>query len=198
MTRWLLLALLGVAPLALAQGGSPADGLDPAPTDGGPPAESRPPEAGPPAEAGPGPLVIRVALTFDVSRSFNLGGMLSGGVATVGVNAGVGYQVMDRLTADLDLAGALSFTSPGSGTMELIPGVRFSPIRQLQLHFGFPVPLVPSFGVGLLGGAAFVQRLAGSVELVVGADYAYFLTDANRLRSRYGRIQAHAGLQVSF
>lgn len=145
-----------------------------------------------------GKVTFRGGLNFDVARSFNLGGTTGGAAATIGAQVGAGYFVLENLSTDLDVSARLSFTSPVTLGLELTPSVRFFPIPQVSVRAGVPIPLLPVPGVGVLAGAAFHQPIGDKVQLVAGVDYTFYLTEAYRLASPYGRIDVHGGVQTWF
>ncbi|MEW5741481.1 MAG: hypothetical protein AB1938_21345 [Myxococcota bacterium] len=167
-----------------------------------PPAEGTPPPAETKQEEKSAfdrsKFVVRGGLTFDFSGAINLGGTSTGPRIALGLNGGVGYFILPRFEIDLDLRLVMRF-SPSPVAVELFeitPGARWRPIDQLQLRFGVPIPLVPQAGVGILAGAAFIQRISGNVALVVGADYTYYFTDYWRQVAPSGRVEFHAGVQA--
>jgi hypothetical protein len=184
MHRWLMLMLVASSG-AFAQTQTPAA-----------------PEA-PAAPAGPfskGRVAVRGSVNLDLNQSINLGGVNSSGArVTVGANAGVGYFLIDRLSIDLDgrLLAYLTPT-PGLALVEVTPGARYQVIDNLQVRVGVPIPLLPVFGLGVLGGVSYFQPVGNNIHVVVGVDYTYYLTDAWRQTAPFGRIDLHGGVQTSF
>lgn len=174
------------------------------------PVESPPAEGTPPAPAAEtkeethasiidkSKFVVRGGVTFDFSGAVNLGGTSTGAYIGLGINGGVGYLILPRLSLDIDARLTIRFSpSPVAVSLfEITPGARWRPIDQLQLRFGVPIPLVPQAGVGILAGAAYVQPIASRVSLVVGADYTYYFTDYWRGIAPSGRVEFHAGVQA--
>lgn len=183
MSRWLVVMAVVGSTLALAQ--------------------TQPTPAAPPAPAGPfskGRVAVRGSVNLDLNQSINLGGVNpSGARVAVGANAGVGYFLIDRLSIDLDgrLVGYLTPT-PGLALVEVTPGARYQVIDNLQVRVGVPIPLIPVFGLGVLGGVSYFQPIGNNIHLVVGVDYTYYLTDGWRQTAPLGRIDLHGGVQTSF
>lgn len=198
MKRFILLFGLTLAVVALGQ-----EGDDQADTGNGKAMQNNKLEEKKEAPAGPfskGRVAVRGSLNFDLNQSINLGGANPNGArVTVGANAGVGYFLMDRFSIDLDGRFLAYLTpTPGIALLELTPGARYQVIDNLQLRVGVPIPILPTFGLGVLGGASYFQPLGDRIHLVVGVDYTYYLTDAWRRVAPYGRIDIHGGVQTSF
>lgn len=155
------------------------------------------------APAGPfskGRVAVRGGLNLDLNQSINLGGVNSSGArVTVGAHGGVGYFLIDNLSLDLD-GNFLAYLTPtpGVASLEIIPGARYQVIPQLQLRVGVPIPLLPQFGLGVLGGVSYFQPIGSNIHLVVGVNYTYYLTDAWRATAPLGRVDLHGGVQTSF
>lgn len=145
-------------------------------------------------------VVVRGGVHFDFGGAINLGGTSSSGRASAGLDAGVGYLLVPRFEVGIDANFTMRFVpSPvGVELFELTPGVRWRPIDQVQVRAGVPIPLVPTPGLGLLAGVAYVQPLGGKASLVVGVDYTWWLTDAWRQTAPQGRIDFRGGVQTSF
>jgi hypothetical protein len=197
MRRFIVLIGLGLAAVAVAQEGD-QNGNGEAKAE-----EKSAPKEEPKAPAGPfskGRVAVRGSLNFDLNQSINLGGANPNGArVTVGANAGVGYFLIDRLSLDLDGRFLAYLTpTPGVALLEFTPGARYQVIDNLQVRVGVPIPVLPVFGVGVLGGASYFQPIGSNIHLVVGVDYTYYLTDAWRRTAPFGRIDIHGGVQTSF
>lgn len=184
MKRTVMLVVVAVATVSLAQ-------------------DQTPPAAQQAAPAGPfskGRVAVRGGINLDLNQSINLGGVNSTGArVTVGAHGGVGYFIIDNLSLDVD-GNFLAYLTPtpGVATLEIIPGARYQVIPQLQLRVGVPIPLLPQFGLGVLGGLSYFQPIGSNIHLVVGVNYTYYLTEGWRQTAPLGRIDLHGGVQTSF
>jgi len=148
----------------------------------------------------PSRIIVRGGANMDLNQSINLGGANSSGArVTAGLNGGIGYLVVPpSLSVDLDVQVQAYLTpTPGLSLVELTPGARYY-VGNLQFRVGVPIPVYPTFGVGVLGGVAWSQPLGGKARFVAGVDYTYYLTESFRQIAPYGRVDVHAGVQTSF
>lgn len=166
-------------------------------------AQTPPSAQAPAAPAGPfskGRVAVRGGINLDLNQSINLGGVNSSGArVTVGAHGGVGYYLIDNLSIDLDGHFSAFLTpTPGVASLEIVPGARYQVIPQLQLRVGVPIPILPRFGLGVLGGVSYFQPIGSNIYVVVGVNYTYYLTEAWRQTAPLGRIDLHGGVQTSF
>ncbi len=142
--------------------------------------------------------VFRGGANLDLNQSINLGGTSGGARINAGLNGGVGYLLTRSLEADLDAHLSAYLNPLGLDSVEFIPGVRWRPVDNLQVHVGVPIPLYPQVGLGVLGGLAYLQPLGDHATLAVGFDYTYYLTEYYRSAAPLGRLDVHGGIQTHF
>lgn len=192
MSKALIAGLALFGTLAQAQ-----EEAAPAPTPPAPAAEEKKQdEKGP---FSPGRFILRGGINFDLNQSINLGGSSQGARVTLGANAGVGYFVIENLEIDLDFRFFMYLTpKPEVSSLEITPGARYRVWQNILLRVGVPIPIVPQFGVGILGGLAWSQPIASRVSFVIGVDYTYYFTEYYRTVAPAGRLDIHGGIQTWF
>jgi hypothetical protein len=191
--RRFAVAALWLALPALAQDLQVADAGTPPPV-----AEQKPPEE-PKGPFAAGRVVFRGGASLDLNQSINLGGTNSGARVGGGVNAGVGYYVIDNLSLDTDAHLHFLITpAPALTDLGVTPGMRFHFLPQAYVRAGVPIEFLPTFGLGVLGGAGYYQALGEKVGLTAGVDYTYYLTEAFQRAAPLGRVDLHGGIQTHF
>ncbi len=198
MRTFLLAAFLVVPLSALAQDEAP-----PPPEEKAEEKKEEKAEKEEKKDAGPfsaGRFVVRGGLSFDLNQSFNLGGPATTAARiTLGANGGVGYFIIPKLSLDVDLRFLAYLTpTPEVAWFEVTPGARYNVVDNLVVRVGVPIPILPRFGVGVLGGVAYHQPLGSRAALVVGVDYTYYLTDYYKTVAPLGRVDVHGGVQTWF